>query len=74
MPAERDGRLVLPGAMALYAVFGAVGAARDCLDCALDYPVLRHALNLESVLTYEGTAEVHTLIVGQALTGIGAFR
>jgi glutaryl-CoA dehydrogenase len=40
----------------------------------LEYPVLRHANNLESVLTYEGTSEVHTLAVGQALTGISAFR
>jgi glutaryl-CoA dehydrogenase len=41
---------------------------------SLEYPVLRHANNLESVLTYEGTSEVHTLVVGQALTGIDAFR
>jgi glutaryl-CoA dehydrogenase len=40
----------------------------------LEYPVLRHANNLESVLTYEGTSEIHTLVVGEALTGIGAFR
>ncbi len=40
----------------------------------LEYPVLRHANNLESVLTYEGTSEIHTLVVGQALTGIPAFR
>ena len=40
----------------------------------LEYPVLRHANNLESVLTYEGTSEMHTLVVGQALTGIPAFR
>jgi glutaryl-CoA dehydrogenase len=39
----------------------------------LEYPVLRHANNLESVLTYEGTHEMHTLILGQAITGIGAF-
>ena len=39
----------------------------------LEYPVLRHANNLESVLTYEGTSEVHTLVVGQALTGENAF-
>jgi len=39
----------------------------------LDYPVMRHMLNLESVYTYEGTNEVHTLIVGEALTGIRAF-
>jgi len=41
---------------------------------SLDYPVLRHANNLESVLTYEGTVEMHTLVLGQALTGHAAFR
>jgi glutaryl-CoA dehydrogenase len=39
-----------------------------------EYPVLRHALNLETVYTYEGTHEVHTLVLGQALTGLDAFR
>jgi glutaryl-CoA dehydrogenase len=39
----------------------------------LEYPVLRHANNLESVLTYEGTHEMHTLILGQAITGLAAF-
>jgi glutaryl-CoA dehydrogenase len=39
----------------------------------LEYPVIRHMNNLESVLTYEGTHEVHTLVVGQALTGDNAF-
>jgi glutaryl-CoA dehydrogenase len=39
----------------------------------LEYPVLRHATNLESVVTYEGTHEMHTLILGEALTGISAF-
>jgi glutaryl-CoA dehydrogenase len=39
-----------------------------------EYPVMRHMANLESVLTYEGTSEMHTLVVGQALTGIPAFR
>lgn len=39
----------------------------------LDYPVIRHMLNLESVYTYEGTNEVHTLILGSALTGHNAF-
>ena len=38
-----------------------------------EYPVMRHAANLESVLTYEGTSEIHTLVIGQALTGIPAF-
>jgi glutaryl-CoA dehydrogenase len=40
----------------------------------LEYPVIRHMNNLESVLTYEGTHEVHTLVVGNALTGHNAFR
>jgi len=40
----------------------------------LEYPVLRHANNLESVLTYEGTSEIHLLTIGQALTGLSAFR
>ncbi|HLL62761.1 MAG TPA: acyl-CoA dehydrogenase family protein [Propionibacteriaceae bacterium] len=38
-----------------------------------EYPVMRHAANLESVLTYEGTSEVHQLVIGQALTGESAF-
>ncbi len=38
-----------------------------------DYPVMRHAANLETVLTYEGTAEIHQLVLGKALTGIDAF-
>ncbi|GAA1159691.1 acyl-CoA dehydrogenase family protein [Nocardioides aquiterrae] len=41
---------------------------------SLEYPVIRHANNLESVLTYEGTVEMHTLVVGQAMTGHAAFR
>jgi glutaryl-CoA dehydrogenase len=40
----------------------------------LEYPVIRHMNNLESVLTYEGTHEVHTLVVGGAITGVSAFR
>ncbi|QEC49796.1 acyl-CoA dehydrogenase [Baekduia soli] len=40
----------------------------------LEYPVIRHMNNLESVVTYEGTADVHALVVGGALTGIPAFR
>ncbi|MGO8958990.1 MAG: acyl-CoA dehydrogenase family protein [Streptosporangiaceae bacterium] len=40
----------------------------------LEYPVIRHANNLESVLTYEGTEEIHTLALGQAITGISAYR
>jgi glutaryl-CoA dehydrogenase len=51
-------------------------AARTILGAngvTLEYPVIRHMNNLESVLTYEGTHEVHTLVVGQALTGENAF-
>lgn len=57
----------------------ALDVARTCRTLlgangiSLDYPVLRHANNLESVLTYEGTSEVHQLIIGQALTGHAAF-
>jgi glutaryl-CoA dehydrogenase len=40
----------------------------------LDYSPLRHANNLESVRTYEGTDEVHTLILGNHITGVPAFR
>jgi glutaryl-CoA dehydrogenase len=38
-----------------------------------EYPIMRHANNLESVLTYEGTSEIHQLVIGQRLTGISAF-
>ena len=41
---------------------------------SLEYPVIRHMNNLESVLTYEGTVEMHTLVLGQTLTGQAAFR
>ena len=57
----------------------AIAIARTCRTIlgangiSLEYPVLRHANNLESVLTYEGTAEVHQLVIGQQLTGVAAF-
>jgi glutaryl-CoA dehydrogenase len=41
---------------------------------SLEYPVIRHMVNLESVLTYEGTPEMHQLVLGQAFTGSDAFR
>jgi glutaryl-CoA dehydrogenase len=66
---------------------GKMGNARGALEIArsarsilggngitLEYPVIRHMNNLESVFTYEGTHEVHTLVVGGAVTGIQAFR
>jgi glutaryl-CoA dehydrogenase len=40
----------------------------------LEYPVIRHMNNLESVLTYEGTQEIHTLVLGEAITGLAAYR
>jgi glutaryl-CoA dehydrogenase len=58
----------------------AIAIARECrtllgaAGITLEYPALRHANNLESVLTYEGTSEVHQLVIGQALTGESAFR
>ena len=39
-----------------------------------DFPVMRHMANLESVITYEGTEEIQTLVVGAALTGLRAFE
>ncbi|KAF0968014.1 MULTISPECIES: acyl-CoA dehydrogenase family protein [Gordonia] len=58
----------------------AIKIARECRTIlgangiTLEYPVIRHANNLESVLTYEGTSEVHQLTIGRALTGETAFR
>ena len=58
----------------------AIAIARECrtilgaAGITLEFPVMRHANNLESVLTYEGTSEVHQLVIGQALTGQAAFR
>lgn len=54
--------------------------ARECRNIlggngiTLEYPIIRHMNNLESVYTYEGTNEMHTLVIGQALTGIAAFK
>jgi glutaryl-CoA dehydrogenase len=58
----------------------ALAIARECRailggnGITLEYPVIRHMNNLESVLTYEGTNEMHTLVVGEVLTGIAAYR
>ena len=67
--------------------FGKMANVRAALDVArtartvlggngitLEYPVFRHMTNLETVLTYEGTEEMHALSIGQALTGLAAFR
>ncbi|MDQ6932363.1 MAG: acyl-CoA dehydrogenase family protein [Candidatus Eremiobacteraeota bacterium] len=76
-----DGR-----ALPQHVSFGKLNNAREALKIArearsilgangvtLEYPVIRHMNNLESVLTYEGTSEIHTLILGQAITGTAAF-
>jgi glutaryl-CoA dehydrogenase len=58
----------------------ALDAARTCRDIlggngiTLEYPVMRHLCNLETVYTYEGTHDIHTLILGQHITGIPAFE
>lgn len=58
----------------------ALAIARECRSIlggsgiTLEYPIIRHMNNLESVYTYEGTNEMHTLVIGAALTGIQAFR
>ena len=60
-------RMALDVARTARGVLGANGIT-------LEYPVIRHMNNLESVFTYEGTNEIHTLVLGNALTGIQAFR
>lgn len=82
------GRLKDAGTLTPHQVsFGKLANVRAALDIArqarsilggngitLEYPVIRHMNNLESVLTYEGTEEIHTLVLGEALTGIPAYR
>ena len=48
-----------------------IHGANGILD---EYPVMRHMANLESVKTYEGTHNIHTLVLGEAVTGIAAYR
>jgi len=77
-----DGRLPTPAISVgkLNNTREALAIARECrtvlgaAGITLEYPLMRHANNLESVLTYEGTSEVHQLVIGQALTGESAFR
>ncbi|GLZ09056.1 glutaryl-CoA dehydrogenase [Actinomadura sp. NBRC 104412] len=86
--ALRLGRLKDEGAITPQQVsFGKLANVRAALDVAreartilgangitLEYPVIRHMNNLESVLTYEGTQEIHLLTLGKAITGLDAFR
>src|SRR6476659_3404467 len=77
-----DGRLPTPAISVgkLNNTREALAIARECrtvlgaAGITLEYPLMRHANNLESVLTYEGTSEVHQLVIGQALTGESALR
>jgi glutaryl-CoA dehydrogenase len=86
--ALRIGRLKEAGEVTPQQVsFGKLANVRAALDIArsarsvlgangvtLEYPVIRHMTNLESVLTYEGTQEIHTLVLGEAITGVSAYR
>jgi glutaryl-CoA dehydrogenase len=78
----KDGGTLRPEHVSLGKMGNVRGALEVCRSArtilgangvTLEYPVIRHMNNLESVLTYEGTHEVHTLVVGQALTGENAF-
>ncbi|MBK6764093.1 MAG: acyl-CoA dehydrogenase family protein [Micrococcales bacterium] len=79
----KDEHLIRPEQVSL----GKLNNAREALNIArecrgilggngitLEYPVIRHMNNLESVFTYEGTNEMHTLVIGEALTGVAAYR
>jgi glutaryl-CoA dehydrogenase len=79
----KDGGTLRPEHVSLGKMGNVRGALEVCRSArtilgangvTLEYPVIRHVNNLESVLTYEGTHEVHTLVVGNALTGESAFR
>ncbi len=79
----KDGGLLAPEQVSLgklanvNAALEVARSARQVLGAngiTLEYPVIRHMNNLESVVTYEGTADIHALVVGAALTGTEAFR
>ncbi|MDQ1246780.1 MAG: glutaryl-CoA dehydrogenase [Actinomycetota bacterium] len=79
----KDEHLIRPEQVSLGKLNNAresLAIARECRSIlggngiTLEYPIIRHMNNLESVFTYEGTNEMHTLVVGEALTGIAAYR
>jgi glutaryl-CoA dehydrogenase len=79
----KDEHLIAPEQVSLGKLNNAresLAIARECRNIlggngiTLEYPIIRHMNNLESVYTYEGTNEMHTLVVGEALTGIAAYR
>ena len=83
-PRPAEGRRAVAARAGQHGQAGNVNAALEVARTArqvlgangitLEYPVIRHMANLESVVTYEGTADVHALVIGNALTGIDAFR
>jgi glutaryl-CoA dehydrogenase len=80
LKAEKKMRPQHVSMMKRYNVRAALEIARNCRDIlggngiTLEYPVMRHMCNLETVSTYEGTHDIHTLILGQEVTGIAAFE
>jgi glutaryl-CoA dehydrogenase len=81
--ALKDGGRIKPHQISVGKFANVRGALEICREArsvlggsgiTTEYPVLRHAVNLETVYTYEGTHEVHTLVIGSQLTGIDAFR
>jgi glutaryl-CoA dehydrogenase len=80
MKAEKKMRPVHVSMIKRHNVRAALEIARTCRDIlggngiTLEYPVMRHMCNLETVFTYEGTHDIHTLILGQEVTGIAAFE
>ncbi len=67
MAKRHNVRVALDTARTARTILGANGIS-------LEYPIIRHMVNLESVLTYEGTEEIHTLVLGETATGIAAYR
>ncbi len=79
----KDEHLIRPEQVSLGKLNNAREALKIARECrgilggngiTLEYPVIRHMNNLESVFTYEGTNEMHTLVIGEALTGVAAYR
>lgn len=79
----KDAHVLRPEQVSLGKLHNARAAleiARECRSIlggngiTLEYPIIRHMNNLESVFTYEGTNEMHTLVIGEALTGLAAYR
>jgi glutaryl-CoA dehydrogenase len=79
----KDEHLITPEQVSLGKLNNAresLAIARECRGIlggngiTLEYPIIRHMNNLESVYTYEGTNEMHTLVIGEALTGLAAYR